>query len=146
MRDAVGIMDISGFGKYEITGAGARGWLDRMLANKIPKPGRMVLAPMLNERGTILGDFSLACLADDRFLMIGSGVAEVYHMRHFEKHLRRRRRRVAAAGTACAQWLHDRRAEVARTAAAADQDRRFERHVQVLRRARDDRRPRVQRW
>jgi dimethylglycine dehydrogenase len=87
VRDAVGVMEISGFGKYEITGAGASAWLDRMLANKIPKPGRMVLAPMLNERGTILGDFSLACLAPDRFLMIGSGVAEIYHMRWFEQHL-----------------------------------------------------------
>ncbi|MBM3525997.1 MAG: FAD-dependent oxidoreductase, partial [Alphaproteobacteria bacterium] len=77
VRNAVGLMEISGFGKYEITGPGAEAWLDRVLAAKIPKPGRMVLAPMLNERGTIMGDFSLARLAADRFLMIGSGVAEV---------------------------------------------------------------------
>ena len=86
VRDAAGIMDISGFGKYEIAGPDAAAWLDRMLAARIPKPGRMVLAPMLNERGTIIGDFSLACLAENRFLMIGSGVAEIYHMRWFEQH------------------------------------------------------------
>ena len=85
-REAVGLMEISGFGKYEITGPDAGPWLDRLLANRMPKPGRMVLAPMLNERGTIIGDFSVARLADDRFLMIGSGVAEVYHMRWFERH------------------------------------------------------------
>jgi len=85
VRHSVGIMDISGFGKYEITGKGAAAWLDRVLACRVPKPGRMVLAPMLNERGTIMGDFSLARLADDRFLMIGSGVAEVFHMRWFER-------------------------------------------------------------
>jgi dimethylglycine dehydrogenase len=90
VRDHVGLMEISGFGKYEITGTGAESWLDRMLAAKIPKVGRMILAPMLNERGTILGDFSLARLSADRFLMIGSGVAEVYHMRWFEQHLRGR--------------------------------------------------------
>ena len=85
VRNAVGLMEISGFGKYEITGAGAAAWLDKVLAGRIPKPGRMVLAPMLNERGTVIGDFSLARLADDRFLMIGSGVAEVFHMRWFER-------------------------------------------------------------
>jgi dimethylglycine dehydrogenase len=86
VRNGVGLMEISGFGKYEITGPDAASWLDRMLANRVPKPGRMVLAPMLNERGRIIGDFSLARLAQDRFLMIGSGVAEVYHMRWFERH------------------------------------------------------------
>ena len=86
VRNAVGLMEISGFGKYEISGAGAATWLNRLLAGKVPAPGRMALAPMLNERGRIIGDFSLACLAPDRFLMIGSGVAEVYHMRWFEQH------------------------------------------------------------
>jgi dimethylglycine dehydrogenase len=87
VREAVGLMEISGFGKYEITGAGAEAWLDRLLAGKIPKCGRVALSPMLSERGTILGDFSLARLGQNRFLMIGSGVAEVYHMRWFEQHL-----------------------------------------------------------
>ncbi len=86
MRSAVGLMEISGFGKYEIVGPDAESWLDKVLANKMPKPGRMVLAPMLNERGTIMGDFSVARLEKDRFLMIGSGVAEIYHMRWFEKY------------------------------------------------------------
>jgi dimethylglycine dehydrogenase len=84
VRNDVGIMEISGFGKYEILGPGAEAWLDRVLAARIPKPGRMVLAPMLNERGTIMGDFSLARLSAERFLMIGSGVAENFHMRWFE--------------------------------------------------------------
>ena len=85
VRERVGLMEISGFGKYEITGASAEAWLNRILANRMPKPGRMVLAPMLNERGTIMGDFSVARLAADRFLMIGSGVAEFFHMRWFER-------------------------------------------------------------
>ena len=86
VRNAVGLMEISGFGKYEIVGPGAAPWLSRLLAGKIPSPGRMALAPMLNEQGRIIGDFSLACLAHDRFLMIGSAAAEIYHMRWFERH------------------------------------------------------------
>ncbi len=86
VRNAVGLMEISGFGKYEVVGPDAEAWLNRILANKMPKPGRMVLAPMLNPRGTVIGDFSVARLAHDRFLIIGSGVAEIYHMRWFEQH------------------------------------------------------------
>jgi dimethylglycine dehydrogenase len=86
VRNGVGLMEISGFGKYEIRGRDAAAWLDRLLANRMPRPGRMVLAPMLNDRGRIIGDFTVARLADDRFLMFGSGVAETYHMRWFEQH------------------------------------------------------------
>ena len=85
VRNAVGLMEITGFGKYEITGTGAEAWLSGVLAGHIPKPGRMTLTPMLNACGRINGDFSLARLAPDRFLMIGSGVAEIYHMRWFER-------------------------------------------------------------
>jgi dimethylglycine dehydrogenase len=38
---------------------------------------------MLNPAGRIVGDLSLACLADDRFLIIGSGFAEEFHLRWF---------------------------------------------------------------
>jgi dimethylglycine dehydrogenase len=85
VRTAGGLMDISGFGKWDVRGPGAEAWLDRVLACRIPQPGRMVLAPMLNERGTIMGDFSLARLDAERFLMIGSGVAEIFHLRWFER-------------------------------------------------------------
>jgi dimethylglycine dehydrogenase len=86
VRNAVGLIEISGFGKYEVTGPDAEAWLDGILAARIPKSGRMVLAPMLNERAKIIGDFSLARLGPERFLMIGSGVAEIFHMRWFEDH------------------------------------------------------------
>ena len=88
MREAAGLSEISGFAKYEITGPGAAAWLDRLLACRLPEPGRMTLAPMLNERGKLIGDFTLANLSEDeddpRFYLVGSGVAEEYHMRWFE--------------------------------------------------------------
>ncbi|WP_075289547.1 GcvT family protein [Pararhizobium arenae] len=87
VRDSVGLMETSGFAKYKITGTGAAAWLDRLLASRVPAPGRMVLAPMLKDDGKLIGDFTLACLGEDDFLLIGSGVAEDYHMRWFESHL-----------------------------------------------------------
>ncbi len=87
VRNSVGCLDTSGYAKYEIAGPGAEGWLSHMLANKVPSVGRMTLAPMLNHAGKLIGDFSLVKAADERFYIFGSGAAENYHMRWFEKHL-----------------------------------------------------------
>jgi dimethylglycine dehydrogenase len=83
VRSAVGIYETTNYGKYEVTGRGARAWLDRVFAGRIPRPGRLALAPMLNAAGRIVGDFSLACLAEDRFMIVGSGFAEEFHLRWF---------------------------------------------------------------
>lgn len=87
VREGVGLMETSGFAKYAITGNGAEAWLDRMLACRIPQTGRMALAPMLKDDGKLIGDFTLAKLGEGDFLLVGSGIAEDYHMRWFEAHL-----------------------------------------------------------
>ena len=84
VREGVGMMDISGFAKFSVTGPNARAWLDRVFACKIPSPGRMVLAPMLNESGKLIGDFTIACHSDKGFFLAGSGIAEEYYLRHFD--------------------------------------------------------------
>lgn len=83
VRSAVGLYETTNYGKYEVTGRGARAFLDRVFACRIPRPGRIGLAPMLNAAGRIVGDLSIACLAEDRYLIIGSGFAEEYHLRWF---------------------------------------------------------------
>lgn len=92
VRERVGLTEISSFAKYRVTGAGAGAWLDELLACKLPAAGRITLAPMLKEDGKLIGDFSLANLGADRdggaeWFIAGSGVAEQYHMRWFERHL-----------------------------------------------------------
>lgn len=86
VRENVGLLDISGFAKFFINGTGAEAWLDKMLACKMPNPGRMTLAPMLKDDGKLIGDFSLANLGD-RYFLAGSGIAEEYYMRWFTNHL-----------------------------------------------------------
>jgi dimethylglycine dehydrogenase len=83
VRSAVGLYETSNYGKYEVSGRGARAWLDRLMASRIPRPGRFALAPMLNPAGRIVGDLSIACLAEDRYLIVGSGFAEEFHLRWF---------------------------------------------------------------
>ena len=87
VRNGVGLIETSTFAKFEVTGSDARAWLDGLLAGRIPKPGRMALNPLLNEVGKLIGDFTVASLSDERFLVFGSGLADEYHMRLFSKHL-----------------------------------------------------------
>ncbi|MBZ9868795.1 FAD-dependent oxidoreductase [Mesorhizobium sp. CA15] len=87
VRDGVGLSEISNFAKYKVTGEGAAAWLDRMLACRLPKRGRMTLAPMLKDDGRLIGDFTLANIDDAEWFIAGSGIAEQYHMRWFEAHL-----------------------------------------------------------
>jgi len=83
VREGVGVMEISTYAKYEVTGPGAEAWLSRLLVNRMPREGRIVLAPMLNRSGKLIGDFTVAKVADERFYVFGSGIAEEYHMRWF---------------------------------------------------------------
>ncbi|KQZ81956.1 glycine cleavage system protein T [Mesorhizobium sp. Root157] len=86
-RERVGVTEIANFAKYEVTGPGAEDFLNRLMTNRMPKAGRIVLTPMLNEFGKLIGDFTIAKAAEDRFMIWGSSAAARYHMRWFGKHL-----------------------------------------------------------
>ncbi|MBO9479389.1 GcvT family protein [Shimia sp. R11_0] len=87
VQSAVGGIEIANFAKHEFKGAGARAYLDRTLAGYIPKPGRLTLTPMLTEKGRLYGDLTVACLAEDHFILFGSGAMQEAHRRWFEKDL-----------------------------------------------------------
>ena len=87
VRERAGLIEISGFAKHEVTGPEAAAWLDHVLAGRLPKPGRLTLCPMLTPRGTLKGDFTLARLGPERFLIVGAGAAEEEHLRWFESRL-----------------------------------------------------------
>lgn len=85
VREAVGINEVQNFGKYLVTGPNARAWLDRIMAGRIPKPGRLSLTPMLSPRGRIIGDFTVSCLNETTFQLTASYGAQAYHMRWFQQ-------------------------------------------------------------
>jgi dimethylglycine dehydrogenase len=84
VRNGCGIFEISGYAKYEVTGPEAEGWLSATLANRMPQKGRLILTPMLNRAGKLIGDFTVAKADDERFYIFGSGPAENYHMRYWQ--------------------------------------------------------------
>jgi len=85
-REGVGITEIANFAKYEVSGSGAEEFLNRLMTNRMPKKGRIVLTPMLNEGGKLIGDFTIAKTGDEKFMIWGSSAAQKYHMRWFETH------------------------------------------------------------
>ena len=85
LRENAGIIDISNFAKYSVRGAASADWLNAVFANNMPKAvGGACLTPLIGVRGGIAGDFTVTRLADDEFMIIGSGVAERYHQRFWD--------------------------------------------------------------
>ncbi len=87
VRTAVGINEIHNFGKYEVTGPEAEAWLSHIMANRMPREGRLNLTPMLSRGGKLIGDFTVARLAPERFQLTASFGAQAYHMRWFMEHI-----------------------------------------------------------
>jgi dimethylglycine dehydrogenase len=87
VRTAVGINEIHNFSKFLVSGPGARDYLDRVMAGRIPKFGAISLCPMLSEKGRIVGDFSVSMLAEDSYQLTASYASQAYHQRWLERHL-----------------------------------------------------------
>jgi dimethylglycine dehydrogenase len=87
VRTRVGLTEIANFAKYEVTGPGAAAYLSRLMTNKIPRLGRLILTPMLNHNGKIIGDFTIARSSDETFMIWGSSQAQIHHLRWFEAEL-----------------------------------------------------------
>ena len=87
VRNGVGLTEIANFAKFEVAGPGAERFLDRLMTNRMPRLGRLVLTPMLNDAGKLIGDFTIARAAPERFLIWGSSQAQIHHLRWFEAHL-----------------------------------------------------------
>ncbi len=75
VREAVGIFDQSSFAKYEVTGKDSLAALEYVSANRIGKPpGRLTYTQLLNGRGGIECDLTVARLEEERFYIVtGTG-------------------------------------------------------------------------
>ena len=87
VRTGVGLVDIAGFSRFKVSGPGAEAWLDRIMATRLPKPGRARLAVMLSPEGKLKGDLTLFNWGDGTFWIMGSYYLRAWHMRWFQQHL-----------------------------------------------------------
>ena len=73
----VGVLDLSGFAKYEITGPDAEAFLNRICANRMPKKqGGIGLVHPLSRLGRIYGEMTVTRIADDHFYCLSAAAAE----------------------------------------------------------------------
>jgi len=74
-RERVGMIDMSSFGKVEVTGSGALRLLERVAGNRIDRPvGSVVYTQLLEPKGGIAADVTITRLARDHFrLVTGAG-------------------------------------------------------------------------
>ncbi len=87
VRTAVGINEVHNFSKFEVSGPEAADWLDRIMAGRLPRVGRITLAPMLSPKGRLIGDFTLSRLDTDLFQLTASYGSQNYQQRWFEQNL-----------------------------------------------------------
>jgi len=87
VRESVGLLDISGFSRFEVSGPNATAWLDHIMASKLPKPGRAKLAPMLSSEGKLKGDLTVFNWGDGTWWIMGSYYLRGWHMRWFNDHM-----------------------------------------------------------
>jgi glycine cleavage system aminomethyltransferase T/glycine/D-amino acid oxidase-like deaminating enzyme len=74
MRDRAGIVDLSAFVIFDITGPGAAAYLEHLCVNKVDVAvGKTVYTPLLNGAGGILADLTIMRLAHDRFRVVTGG-------------------------------------------------------------------------
>ncbi|EPR21529.1 dimethylglycine dehydrogenase, partial [Agrobacterium radiobacter DSM 30147] len=75
----VGVLDMSAFAKMEVSGPGARAWLDSILANIVPKKrGRIALTHLLTPTGGVKAEFTVYEWAPGRFYMVSAGGLETH--------------------------------------------------------------------
>ena len=77
LRERVGVMDLSSFAKFDVSGSGAEELLDRLTANKLPKKtGGINLTHVLSDNGRIEGEWTITRLGDDRFYVLSGAGTE----------------------------------------------------------------------
>ncbi|MCO5160565.1 MAG: FAD-dependent oxidoreductase [Mesorhizobium sp.] len=88
VREKVGIFDQSSFAKYELAGADAQKALDWICANDVSKPvGRLTYTQLLNSRGGIEADLTVARLAEDRFYIVTGTGFRTHDLSWIEDHI-----------------------------------------------------------
>ncbi len=89
VRKRVGIMDISAFAKVEVQGPDAAPFLDRLIANRLPKTdGAIILTHLLNERGRIEVELTIARMTDDAYYLTCAAFFEQRLIDHLHRYRR----------------------------------------------------------
>ena len=78
VQQRVGMLDLTGFAKFDVTGTDAEAFLNRICANAMPKKmGGIGLVHPLSRGGRIAGEMTVTRFADDHFYCLSAAAAEL---------------------------------------------------------------------
>lgn len=79
LQKDVGVMEVSGFNRFEISGAGSAAFLDKLVCGTMPaKVGQIRLCYLLNEHGHVLAEATIAKMGEEHY-WYGSAAASEWH-------------------------------------------------------------------
>ncbi|MGP6086988.1 GcvT family protein [Antarctobacter jejuensis] len=87
VRDAAGILDLPGFSRYRLRGAGAAEFLRGLCTGGIPKVGRIGLLYFADTRGRIVTEMSAMRLDEEDFFLITAATAQWHDFEWLQRHL-----------------------------------------------------------
>lgn len=88
LRETVGLLDMTSFGKIRVEGRDALIFLQRMCANQLDVSiGRIVYTQMLNERGGIECDLTVTRLSETAFFLVVPGATLQRDLAWLRRHL-----------------------------------------------------------
>lgn len=87
VRDAAGILDLPGFSRFVLKGAGAAEWLGQQITGKVPNVGRLGLAYFADDKGRIVTEMSVARLGENEFTLITAATAQSHDWEWLKRHL-----------------------------------------------------------
>ena len=78
VQERVGVMDLSSFSKFEVSGPDARSYLNRLVCNRVSaKTGRVTLCHALTRNGRIESEFTVTRLAENHYYVLSGAAAEL---------------------------------------------------------------------
>jgi len=88
VTEKVGLLDMTAFAKFEVSGPGAAAWLNGLLTNAVPKTvGRLSLSYLLTRNGGVRSEFTVLREAPQRFYLVSAGALERHDYDYLTKAL-----------------------------------------------------------
>jgi len=87
VAEHAGLLDLCGFAKFELKGAGAAQWLDSQIAGHVPSPGKLSLSYFCYDTGGIACEMTITGISDEHFILIGGAPARVHDLDWLQKAL-----------------------------------------------------------
>ncbi|ELU05418.1 hypothetical protein CAPTEDRAFT_159052 [Capitella teleta] len=80
-----GVIDLTSFGKIEVTGPDSRRFMDHICANVVPKEGHTNISHMLTPRGRVYAELTVTNLGDSKFFCVTGSGSEYHDLRWMEE-------------------------------------------------------------